>query len=69
MATLFMYMSRLTIRHIVGVKVLNLNARLVALERKCQLLELEEYKFHAFESTLLYKEKVNDAKVLVKFMP
>ena len=55
MATLFIYMSRLTIRHIVGVKVLNMNARLVALERKCQLLELEEYKFHAYESTRLYK--------------
>ena len=55
MAKLFIYLSRLTIRHIVGVKVLNLNARLVALERKCQLLELEEYKFHAYESTRLYK--------------
>ena len=55
MAKLFIYLSRLTIRHIVGVKVLNLNARLVALERKCQLLELEEFKFHAYESTLLYK--------------
>ena len=55
MATLFIYMSRLTIWNIVGVKVLNMNARLVALERKCQLLELEEYKFHAYESTRLYK--------------
>ena len=55
MATLFIYMSRLPIWNIVGVKVLNMNARLVALERKCQLLELEEFKFHAYESTLLYK--------------
>ena len=38
----------LEIRHIVGVKVLNKNARLGALERKCQLLELEEYNFHAY---------------------
>ena len=30
---------------------------------------MEEYRFHAFESALLYKEKGNDAKVLVKFMP
>ena len=55
MATLFIYMSRLKIWNIVGVKVLNMNARLVALERKCQLLELEEFKFHAYDSTRLYK--------------
>ena len=55
MATLFIYMSHLTIMHIVGVKVLNMNARLVALERKCQLLELEEFKFHAYERTRLSK--------------
>ena len=30
---------------------------------------MDEYNFHAFESALLYKEKGNDAKVLVKFMP
>ena len=55
MATLFIFFSRLTIRHIVGVKELNMNARLVALERKCQLRELEEVKFHAYDSTRLYK--------------
>ena len=51
------------------MKLLNMDARFVALERKYQILELEEYKFHAFESALLYKEKGNDAKVLVKFTP
>ena len=51
MATLVSYMSHLTIMHILGVKVLNMNARLVALERKCQLLELEEFTFHAYECT------------------
>ena len=55
MATLVIYMSHLEIMHILGVKVLNMNARLVALERKCQLLELEAFKFHAYESTRLYK--------------
>ena len=52
-----------------AVKLHNMDASLVALERKYILLELEEYRFHAFESALLYKEKGNDAKVLVKFMP
>ena len=48
---------------------LNIDASVIALERKYQILELEEYRFHAFKSALLYKEKGNDAKVLVKFMP
>ena len=52
-----------------AVKLNNMDASLVALERKYILLELEEYKFYAFETALLYKEKGNDAKVLVKFMP
>ena len=51
------------------MKLLNIVASVITLERKYQILELEEYKFHAFESALLYKEKVNDAKVLVKFIP
>ena len=51
------------------MKRLNMDASLTALERKYQILELEEYRFHAFERALLYKEKGNDAKVLVKFMP
>ena len=48
---------------------LNMDASLTSLERMYQLLELEEYRFHAFESAILYKEKGNNAKVLVKFMP
>ena len=52
-----------------AIKLLNIDASVTALERKYQILELEEYKFHAFESALLYKEKGNDAKVMVKFMP
>ena len=51
------------------MKQLNMDASLTALERKYQILELEEYRFHAFESALLYKEKGNDAKVLVLFKP
>ena len=50
------------------MKRLNMDASLTALERKYQLLELEKYRFHAFESAQLYKEKGNDPKVLVKFM-
>ena len=46
-----------------------MDASLTSLERKYQLLELEEYRFHAFENAILYKESVNDANVLVKFMP
>ena len=51
------------------MKRLNMDASLTSLEIKYQLLELEEYRFHVFESIILYKEKGNDAKVLVKFMP
>ena len=51
------------------MKLLNIDFSVTALERKYQILELEEYTFHAFESALLYKEKGTDAKVLVKFMP
>ena len=51
------------------MKLLNINASVTALERKYQILELEEYRFHAFESALLYNEKGNAAKVLVKFIP
>ena len=52
-----------------GDEALNINASVTPLERKYEILALEEYRFHAFESALLYKEKGNDAKVLVKFMP
>ena len=51
------------------MKRLNMDASLTALERKYQLLELEKYRFHAFENPLLYKEKGNDAKVLVNLIP
>ena len=51
------------------MKLLNINASVTALRRKYQILALEGYRFHAFESALLYKEKGNDAKVLVKIMP
>ena len=32
------------------------------------LLELEEYRFHAYETERLYKEKAKVVKVVVKFM-
>ena len=51
------------------MKRLNMDASLTALERKYQILELDEYKFDAFESALLYKEKGKDPKVLVKYNP
>ena len=51
------------------MKQLNMVASLAALDIKYQLLELAEYRFHALDSVLLYKEKHNDAKVLVKYMP
>ena len=51
------------------MKRLNKDDSLIALERKYQLLELEKYRFHAFEKQLLYKDKGNDAKVLVNFIP
>ena len=46
-----------------------MDVSLTTLERKYQLLELAEYRFHALDSVLLYKEKHNDAKVLVKCIP
>ena len=51
-----------------AMKLLNINASVTALQRKYKILAFEEYRFHAFESAQLYKEKGNDAKVLVKFM-
>ena len=51
-----------------AMKLLNIDYSVTTLERKYQILALEEYRFHGFESALLYKEKGNDAKVLVKFM-
>ena len=46
-----------------------MDTSLASLYTKYQLLELEEYMVHAFETALLYKEKGNDAKVLVKCIP
>ena len=51
-----------------AVKLHNMDASLVALERKYILLELEEYRFHAYETERLYKAKANNAKAVVKFM-
>ena len=48
--------------------LLNMDASLIALERKYQLLQLEEYMFLAYENEPLYNEKGNDAKVVVKFI-
>ena len=48
---------------------LNKYASLIALERKYQLLELEKYRFQAFKNKPLYKDKGNDVKVLVNFIP
>ena len=50
------------------MKRLNIDYSLAALETIYQLLELEEYRFHEFKSPWLYKERVNDAKAVVKFM-
>ena len=45
-----------------AMKLLNMDGSLIALERKYQLLEFEEYTFHANKNERLYKEKGNDAK-------
>ena len=48
------------------MKLLNMDAILIELERKNQLIELEDYRFHAYENERLYKEKGNDAKRIGK---
>ena len=50
------------------MKLLNMGASLPALERKYKLLVLVAYRFHAYKSEPLYKEKGNDAKAVGKFM-
>ena len=50
------------------MKLLNMYDSLAALERNYQLLELEQYRFHEFESAWSFKEQANDAKAVVKFM-
>ena len=49
-----------------AVKLLNMDSSLVALERMYMVLELEVYRFHAYITERLYKEKANDVKVVVK---
>ena len=51
-----------------AVKLLNIDSSLVAFERMYMVLELEVYRFHAYVTERLYKEKANDVKVVVKFM-
>ena len=46
------------------MKQLNRDASLRALERKYKLLVLVAYRFHAYKSERLYKEKGNDAKAV-----
>ena len=50
------------------IKLLNMYASLPALERKYQLPVLEEYRFRAYKSARLYKDKDNDAKAVGNFM-
>ena len=50
------------------MKLRNMDASLPALERKYKLLVLVAYRFHAYKSERLYKEKGNDAKAVGKFM-
>ena len=50
------------------MKLLNMDASLLALERNYQLLVLEEYRFHAYKSERLYKDNDNDAKAVGNFM-
>ena len=45
-----------------------MEASLPALERKYQLLVLEEYRFYAYKSAPLYMDKDNDAKAVGKVM-
>ena len=49
-----------------AVKLLNMDSSLVALERMYMVLALEVYRFHAYVTERLYKEKANDVNVVVK---
>ncbi|CAL1370153.1 unnamed protein product [Linum trigynum] len=40
-----------------ALKLLNVDLSVAGTERKLQLLELEEWRCHAYENTLLYKER------------
>ena len=50
------------------MKLVNMDASLLELERKKQLQELEDYSIHAYENERLYKEKGNDTKEVVNFI-
>ena len=50
------------------MKLLNRDASLRAMERKYKLLVLVAYRFHAYKSERLYKEKGNDAKAVGKLI-
>ena len=50
------------------MKLRNMDASLPALERKYKLLVLVAYRFHAYKSERLYKEKGSDAKAVGKFI-
>ncbi|CAL1388775.1 unnamed protein product [Linum trigynum] len=41
-----------------AIKLLNMDLSVAGTERKLQLLELEEWRYHAYENTLLYKERI-----------
>ncbi|CAL1354550.1 unnamed protein product [Linum trigynum] len=49
-----------------AIKLLNPDLSVAVSERKLQLLELEEWRYHAYENTLLYKERtkrLHDARL------
>ncbi|CAL1411705.1 unnamed protein product [Linum trigynum] len=49
-----------------ALKLLNLDLSVAGTERKLQLLELEEWHYHAYENTVLYKERtkrLHDARL------
>ncbi|CAL1369695.1 unnamed protein product [Linum trigynum] len=49
-----------------ALKLLNLDVSVAGVERKLQMLELEEWRYHAYENTKLYKERtkrLHDARL------
>ncbi|CAL1390031.1 unnamed protein product [Linum trigynum] len=49
-----------------ALKLLNLDVSVAGVERKMQMLELEEWRYHAYENTKLYKERtkrLHDARL------
>ncbi|CAL1405637.1 unnamed protein product [Linum trigynum] len=49
-----------------ALKLLNLDISVAGVERKMQMLELEEWRYHAYENTKLYKERtkrLHDARL------